>query len=83
MPTQSARESKLEFFCARLVSPFNNNAGTMAIRKRLSKSRFYVRYEDGDLNAPDRTGSRVVLKERGNGSRIAKQSNFPTKPGMI
>src|SRR5277367_478169 len=63
---------------SRLVSPLNN-AGSIEIRKKLANARFYVRWADVSGSGM----GRVVLRARENGLRLARQSKWPEKPGMI
>jgi hypothetical protein len=66
---------------SRLVSPLNN-AGSVEIRKKLANARFYVRWADTGGSGFGGRG-RVVLRARENGMRLARQTKWPEKPGMI
>jgi len=66
---------------SRLVSQLNN-AGSIEIRKKLANARFYVRWADTVGSGFGGMG-RVVLRARENGMRLARQTKWPEKPGMI
>jgi len=66
---------------SKLISPLNN-AGSVQIRKKLANARFYVRWADTGGSGFGGMG-RVVLRARENGMRLARQTKWPEKPGMI